>query len=188
MKLVTLSLLATLALGCAVPTEGVEVESVTEASPRPYGTTPARIWTVIVDPSVDAERMGHIERAFAAWNEASPCPMLFDVVRAPVDASRPLPPASIIEVTMAIELPKDPRGLAATGWTNWDEGDGSKGSRIRFLTSGPMWDFDRAALHELGHAFRLPHDDAELSVMATTGRTARVTDADAAAYAARWCR
>ncbi len=183
-----LATLATLALGCSSPSEGVEVKVDLQSAPAPAHEAPARVWSVVVDPNVPEEKLLVVEMALMAWTEAASCPTMFEVTRAHVEQG-PLPTAGTVEVTMAEDLPIGPTGKPSMGWTSWDDPEGSRGSRILFFTGAPAWDFPREALHELGHAFRLEHDDAEPSVMGTGAReTTSLTEADRANYEALWCR
>ncbi len=181
---------ALLALGgCAAPVtaEGtVEVSTTTEERVEAPSAVLVTSWVVVIDPGVSPWRAEQLRLALIKWQAAATCGFSFEIVRRPVTSPilvtpETAPPPFEIDVSMADVLPQ----ANATGWTGWSPG---LGSRVTFRSDGADWDFPRAALHELGHALHLEHDDCAPSVMSSTSAYAEIEPADVAAISALWCR
>ncbi len=189
--------------GCSAPVARDEVlveVAPAAASPLPFeNVVVALSWKIVVDPGVPEWRAEETQGALLDWQAASPCPVSFEVVRAPVTrvdymdrllnhfdySVLPAPLPGTIEVGMASELPD-----GSTGWGEWYVSWGNRlGSRVAYLETENRDDFRRVARHELGHAFGLPHNDLDPSVMCSSGcvREVEIMPADVAAFALLWC-
>lgn len=180
-------------VGCASPVGERLVEPELDvATPRPFVTDTTLSWRIVIDPNVPAWRAEVTRQALRDWERSVSCPVSFEVVRGPTTAvdymsstpAPPAPPSGTIEIRMVHELPDQ-----ATGWAEWfGDSAGRLGARLAFRDADNAADFRRVARHELGHAFWLPHNDEEPSLMRSTGCDhAEIMPADVRTFDALWC-
>lgn len=171
------------ALACAVVACGDEERPIVDFVSEPIDA-PARVtWTLHVGEDVDADTFDAITEAAHAWRAAVAgfCPLAITVERAQLAAPDGWPGAGRIDVRV---IPAG-TGLAGTALVL----DG-RGGKIVLAprgadTPGNRWAFGVAARHELGHVFELEHADG--GVMQTPAASG-ITEANAHAFARRWCR
>lgn len=182
MKFYALLVLLFLLGGCAAEQsdDSASVQIYSELS-IPYIQHPpyAKVWHIIIDIWVDESSKQEILKGLEAWQEAAPCPMMFDIMYESV--TEELPPAGTI--TIRLTTFPDPN---IAGYTYWED---DAGARVLLLSKAELWnDYQRVVRHELGHAFRLRHQYNMPSIMLDPpAPDNKIYPVDIQNYAAFWC-
>ncbi len=183
--------------GCAAPVDGEILDEGTVDAEQPaapeYPRFAMRGFRVIVDSEAPDALVGETRGALEKWQRAlrDDCPIAFVIERgatSPVTFDAPeYPKLGTIELRTDRVLPSPEMTGYTAYFSRWDV---PQGSRITLKVGAPVGDRPRAILHELGHAFRLDHDETEPNVMQGSGRFGDLedpTDLDVRHFAAVWC-
>lgn len=169
---------ALVVVGCAAPVESVEVSADLRSEIGPGPVAPALAWEVVLDEAMGPRAVSETLAALDEWAVKSPCPVVFLPRIGRVGKSWPPPHTITVE-------PSTYDNARIAGYTDWHPQHGAWITYARDYEDNT--DLARVIRHELGHAFRLNHDDAHEGVMQSLGKTSAISASDAASFGAVWC-